>query len=102
MAGPVIKGANYRISVLTESLVRLEYSEDGVFEDGQTQVVQNRDFGPVACEVVETEAVLDLNTEHLHLRFEKGLLPRIGFISNSRVSMQSMGAGGTMEISRRP
>ena len=72
MAGPVIKGENYRISVLTESLVRLEYSEDGVFEDGQTQVVQNRDFGPVACEVIETEEVLDLHTEHLHLHFEKG------------------------------
>ena len=72
MAGPVIEGENYRISVLTEFLVRLEYSEDGVFEDGQTQVVQNRDFGPIACEVVETEAVLDLHTEHLHLHFEKG------------------------------
>ena len=72
MAGPVIEGENYRISVLTESLVRLEYSEDGVFEDGQTQVVQNRDFGPVAYEVVETEEVLDLHTEHLHLHFEKG------------------------------
>ena len=72
MAGSVIQGENYRISVLTESLVRLEYSEDGVFEDGQTQVVQNRDFGPVACEVVETEEVLDLHTEHLHLHFEKG------------------------------
>ena len=103
MAGPVIEGENYRISVLTESLVRLEYSEDGVFEDGQTQVVQNRDFGPVACEVIETEEVLDLHTEHLHLHFEKGTFcPRIGFLSNSRVSMQSMGAGGIMEISRRP
>ena len=77
--GPVIEGENYRISVLTESLVRLEYSEDGVFEDGQTQVIQNRDFGPVACEVVETEDVLDLHTEHLHLHFEKDLLHRIGF-----------------------
>ena len=72
MAGSVIQGDNYRISVLTESLVRLEYSEDGVFEDGQTQVVQNRDFGPVAYDVVETEEVLDLHTEHLHLHFEKG------------------------------
>ena len=72
MTGSVIQGDNYRISVLTESLVRLEYSEDGVFEDGQTQVVQNRDFGPVAYEVVETEEVLDLHTEHLHLHFEKG------------------------------
>ena len=49
MAGPVIEGENYRISVLTESLVRLEYSENGVFEDGQTQVVQDRDFGAVSC-----------------------------------------------------
>ena len=57
MAGSVIQGENYRISVLTESLVRLEYSEDGVFEDGQTQVVQNRDFGPVACEVVELSLI---------------------------------------------
>ena len=32
MAGPVIEGENYRISVLTESLVRLEYSEDGVLK----------------------------------------------------------------------
>ena len=102
MAGPVIEGENYRISVLTESLVRLEYSEDGVFEDGQTQVVQHRDFGPVACEVVETEAVLDLHTEHLHLHFEKGPFAPDRLLSNSRVSMQSMGAGGIMEISRRP
>ena len=32
MAGSVIQGENYRISVLTESLVRLEYSEDGVLK----------------------------------------------------------------------
>ena len=102
MAGPVIEGENYRISVLTESLVRLEYSEDGVFEDGQTQVVQHRDFGPVACEVIETEEVLDLHTEHLHLHFEKGPFAPDRLSSNSRVSMQSMGADGTMEISRRP
>ena len=100
MAGTSDKGENYRISVLTESLVPWNTQRDGVFEDGQTQVVQNRDFGPVACEVVETEAVLDLHTEHLHLHFEKDLLHRIDFISNSRVSMQSMGAGGTMEISQ--
>lgn len=102
MAGSVIQGENYRISVLTESLVRLEYSEGGVFEDGQTQVVQNRDFGPVACEVVETEEVLDLHTEHLHLHFEKGPFTPDRLLSSSRVSMQSMVAGGTMVISLRP
>ena len=93
MAGSVIQGDNYRISVLTESLVRLEYSEDGVFEDGQTQVVQNRDFGPVAYEVVESISTFILKRDLLH---------RIGFLLSSRVSMQSMVAGGTMEISLRP
>ena len=32
----VIQGKSYRISVLTESLLRLEYSEDWVFEDRAT------------------------------------------------------------------
>ena len=35
----VISGKNYRISVLTEALVRFEYSEDGTFEDRPTQKV---------------------------------------------------------------
>ena len=40
----VISGKNYRISVLTEALVRFEYSENGQFEDRPTQKVLNRDF----------------------------------------------------------
>ena len=35
----MIIGEKYRITVLTEALVRLEYSEDGVFEDRATQTV---------------------------------------------------------------
>ena len=33
----MIIGEKYRITFLTEALVRLEYSEDGVFEDRATQ-----------------------------------------------------------------
>ena len=40
----VIQGDNFRITMLTEALVRLEYSRDGVFEDRPTQSVLNRDF----------------------------------------------------------
>ena len=32
----MIIGEKYRITFLTEALVRLEYSEDGVFEDRAT------------------------------------------------------------------
>ena len=35
----MIIGEKYRITFLTEALVRLEYSEDGVFEDRATQTV---------------------------------------------------------------
>lgn len=40
----MIIGEKYRITLLTEALVRLEYCEDGVFEDRATQTVLFRDF----------------------------------------------------------
>ena len=40
----VVKGEKYRITVLTEGLLRLEYSESGKFVDEATQTVWNRDF----------------------------------------------------------
>ena len=39
----IIQGEKYRITLLTESLVRLEYSEDGIFEDRATQFAFHRD-----------------------------------------------------------
>ena len=47
-----ICGNIWRISVLTDRLLRLEYRKDGQFYDGVTQVVVNRQFDPVdfTCE----------------------------------------------------
>lgn len=43
----VITGEHYRFTVLTPKLIRLEYAENGVFEDRATQTVLNRQFfGP--------------------------------------------------------
>ena len=41
----IVEGACYRISILTTGLIRLEYTEHGVFEDNPTQVVWTRDLG---------------------------------------------------------
>ena len=38
----VVKGEKYRITMLTEGLIRMEYSEHGVFEDRATQIVKER------------------------------------------------------------
>ena len=36
LAASIVVGDKYRITLLTEGLLRLEYSEDGVFEDRAT------------------------------------------------------------------
>ena len=39
------RGGHWRIGILTESLIRFEWSDSGEFEDNLTQMVVNRDFG---------------------------------------------------------
>lgn len=41
----VIQGDHWRIGVITESLLRLEWSDTATFEDFPTQTIANRDFG---------------------------------------------------------
>ena len=40
----MITGKNYRITILSEVLVRLEYSKEGKFEDRPTELVTCRRF----------------------------------------------------------
>lgn len=69
----VIAGENYRISVLTDGLLRLEYAEHGIFEDRPTQVVWNRDLGVCNFQIVEQEDNLEIITDRIHLRYDKGV-----------------------------
>ena len=41
----ILQGEHWRIGILTESLIRFEWSDSGEFEDNLTQMVVNRDFG---------------------------------------------------------
>lgn len=68
----IFKGEFYRISVLTDKLVRLEYSRTGNFEDRTTQLIYNRDFGQISLDYIETSNVLDIMTDYFHLHFNKG------------------------------
>ena len=40
----VIQGDRWRIGIITESLVRLEWQDNGKFEDHATQMIVNRDW----------------------------------------------------------
>ena len=63
----VITGTQYRISFLTSRLVRLEYQEDGCFEDRGTTFARNREFPEVKVTRRENAWGIELDTEHLHL-----------------------------------
>ena len=61
------QGACYRITVLTDRLIRLEFDESGLFEDRPSQFAVNRDFDAPDYTVLETEDNLELHTRFLSL-----------------------------------
>lgn len=67
----VFKGEKYRISILTERLIRFEYSETGVFFDALTQRVINRDFPVPAYEVREDQRFLEVSTKYFKMTYAK-------------------------------
>lgn len=67
----IVAGEKYRITMLTEGLVRLEYSEDGVFEDRATQMVLHRDFPKTSYKVLETEDGIRILTSRIQLQYNQ-------------------------------
>lgn len=67
----MIIGEKYRITFLTEGLVRLEYDEEGVFEDRPTQMVFFRDFPKAEYRVVHTEDGMEIHTKRLHMIYNE-------------------------------
>lgn len=74
-AGPnpkaIIKGKKYRITVLTERLIRLEYSENGVFEDRPTELIWYRNFSVPKFTLKEDEKYIELSTKYFTLHYAK-------------------------------
>jgi len=69
--GSVVKGKQYRFTILTPRLVRMEYASDGVFEDRPTQIVLNRNFKTPHFTVWETENEIVIDTEWLSILYDK-------------------------------
>ena len=66
-----VTGPCYRFSLLTSRLIRMEYSDDGLFEDRPTQLAQNRCFGPVEFRMWRTEKGIEIRTEHINLFYDE-------------------------------
>ena len=67
----VFKGQFYRITVLSDMLVRLEFSEEGYFEDRLTEFARFRNFPIPQMKVDQNEKYLDITTKYFNLRYEK-------------------------------
>lgn len=73
-----VKGDNYRITMLTEGLVRLEYSPDGVFEDRGTQMVLYRNFPKTEYRVIHTKDGIEIHSSRIHLVYNEGAFSEHG------------------------
>lgn len=87
----VFQGENYRLTVLTKQLIRLEYSENGYFEDGQTQIVQNRQFDLPDFEVIEREDQLEIITDSVHVHYKKGPFSAMNLFIDARNNYSAYG-----------
>ena len=68
----IVQGENYRFTVLTPSMIRMEYSEKGVFVDKKTQMVVNRTFDVPEYTVNEKNGELIIETDKARLVYTGG------------------------------
>ncbi len=65
------KGVNYRITILSERLIRFEYSLKGEFYDGATEIVCNRQFSIPQIKVEQDEKFLVISSKYFILQYAK-------------------------------
>ena len=67
----IIKGNNYRFTILSEILIRIEYSKDGNFEDRPTEFARMRNFPVFNYLKQEDENYLVIETNYFKLEYTK-------------------------------
>ena len=73
------KGEKYRITVLTDRLIRLEYNENGVFEDRPSFAVVNRELGDdFEMYAKDQSDLLRVETKYLTLTYDKKEFSSLG------------------------
>ena len=67
----IVKGNNYRFTVISERLVRLEFSPTGKFVDYPSQLVRRRNLGKTDFELKEDNNSLQITTRYFTLFYNK-------------------------------
>ncbi|HWS50805.1 MAG TPA: TIM-barrel domain-containing protein [Microbacterium sp.] len=69
--GATVSGRGYRITVLTDRLIRIEWDPDEGFVDEKTQQVLSRAFPLPRFDVVRTTSGIEITTDGLRLRYDE-------------------------------
>ena len=80
----VLQGERWRITVLSAGLVRIEWSDDGAFEDRASTFAVNRDLPVPEFQVVERDAAFELVTDRLRLTYDRGPFTPAGLSVQAR------------------
>lgn len=67
----IFKGEKYRITILTERLVRIEYNDNGIFEDNPTECIWYRNFSKPNFTVEDNNKILKITTKYFTLNYIK-------------------------------
>ena len=88
-AGTSVVDGNARFTVLSPTLVRMEYAGDGVFDDAPTFNVVNRSFPAAATTTQVVGGWREIQTANLRVRYQQGSGP----FAASNVTVQLSVAG---------
>ena len=67
----IVMGDKYRFTVLTERLIRLEYSPTSTFNDYKTELVSFRDFDIPKFDIKQDDKYLEIETAYFKLIYSK-------------------------------
>ncbi len=85
----MVRGDRFRITVLTDGLLRLEYSDDGVFEDRASAFALFRDLPVPDYRVIDGPQHLEILTDRVHLVYDRGPLRTSGLSIQIRGNISS-------------
>lgn len=67
----IIQGKTFRITILSERLIRFEYNKDGIFLDAPTNFAINRKFEKPYFKIEERDHRIFINTKYFSLQYVK-------------------------------
>ena len=68
----IVAGENVRFTILTDRLIRLEYSKENHFEDRPSQVFWHRNQLVPAFQKTMRDFSIEIETDFLHLKYQPG------------------------------